>query len=277
MTYKHLFNITIPARKQNKMPKVQRTAQFRDAITSFMSHIFIDTGILQTWSMQLLTENTKKNKHDYVMTLPYAYPAYTLEKDVVRADGTVQTPGQVYLPQQRPPVNDFCSAFCDYFERFRYIENGRVLSSIELVEIVQTDELDDMSIYFQVVYYKSYQPYPIKLTREQELEAEIYRMRDHCLSSSIANNNLTQTIYHMSQTMYQYTAEIEAYAEKCSKLENALQKNAIAAYKMTEPTNCPVCFDEIVAEQLYMPVCSHRICKTCSDKCERCPLCREPY
>ena len=102
-------------------------------------------------------------------------------------------------------------------------------------------------------------------------------MRDHCLSSSIVNNNLTQTIYHMSQTMYQYTAEIQAYAEKCRKLELALQKNAIAAYRMTEPTNCPVCFDEIVPEELYMPVCSHHICKTCSDKCERCPLCRENY
>lgn len=259
------------------MPKVQRTAQFRDAITSFMSHIFVDTGILQTWSMYLITENTKKNKHDYILTLPYAYPAYTLEKEVVRADGTVQHPGQVYLPQQRPPVEDFCNAFSDYFERFRYVERGRVLSSIELGEIVQNDEMDDMSIHFQVVYYKSYQPYPIKLTREQELEAEIYRMRDHCLSSSIVNNNLTQTIYHMSQTMYQYTADIAAYAEKCRKLELALQKNAIAAYRMTEPTNCPVCFDEIIPEELYMPVCSHHICKTCSYKCERCPLCRENY
>jgi len=259
------------------MPKVHRTTQFRDAMTTFMYHVFVDIGILQTWSMDLLTENTRKNKHDYILTLPYAYPAYILEKEQLRADGTVQPPGQVYLPQQRPPVDDFCNAFFDYFHRFRYVERGRVLSSIELGEIVQTDEMDDISIHFQVVYYKSYQPYPIKLTREQELEYEIQRMRDHCLSAGIANNNLTQTIYHMSQTMYQYTAEIEAYAEKCRKLEQALQKNAISAYKMAMPTNCPVCYDEILPEQLYMPVCSHHICKTCSDKCERCPLCRENY
>ena len=259
------------------MPKLQRTAQFHEAITGFMSSVFIETGMLQTWSMQLLTENTKKNKHDYLLTLPYEYPAYTLEKEVIRSDGTVQKPSEVYLPQLRPSINDFCNAFCDYFERFRYIAYGKVLSSVELGEIVQTDEMDDMSIHFQIIYYKGYQPYPIKLTREQELESELHRMRDNCLSAGIANNNLTQTIYHMSQTMYQYTAEIEAYAETCRKLDHALQKNAIAAYNASVATNCPVCFDEIIPDQLYMPVCSHHICKTCANQCDRCPLCRGDY
>jgi hypothetical protein len=268
------YNKTPFATNKTKMPKLQRTAQFREAITCFMSSVFIETGMLQTWSMTLLTENTKKNKHDYLLTLPYAYPAYMLEKEVIRSDGTVQKPGEVYLPQLRPSINEFCNAFCDYFERFRYISYGKVLSSVELGEIIQDNDVDDISIHFQIIYYKGYQPYPIKLTREQELEVDLQRMRDYCLSAGIANNNLTQTLY-------QYSAEMDrtvyAYSEKCRKFEQALQKHAISAYKMSDATKCPVCLDEIIPDQLYMPVCLHHICKTCMNRCDRCPLCRGDY
>ena len=41
--------------------------------------------------------------------------------------------------------------------------------------------------------------------------------------------------------------------------------------------DCPVCLDAIQKNNLYIPLCFHYICYDCSKRCDKCPLCREPY
>ena len=41
--------------------------------------------------------------------------------------------------------------------------------------------------------------------------------------------------------------------------------------------DCPVCYEKILPEILYISTCFHYICLDCSTKCKNCPLCRETY
>ena len=41
--------------------------------------------------------------------------------------------------------------------------------------------------------------------------------------------------------------------------------------------DCPVCYAQIMPEQLIIPGCFHYICHKCVVKCDSCPLCRDEY
>jgi len=209
-----------------------------------------------------LTENTRKNIHDYHIVLPRKYFAYCLEKQVVLADGTTEGPGGVYFPQEMPSMEDFIQETRAYFDKFVHMKNGKIVSGVSIGTPIE-DENGNKIIDMQVVYHKKYQPYPVPFTREQELEINLIT----------ANRRATQA----EMILQEHNSIKNAEAERFAKLERAFRKMAMDAYTKEEPKDCPVCLDPIAVENLHITLCGHHICSLCNSKCSRCPLCRDEY
>lgn len=47
--------------------------------------------------------------------------------------------------------------------------------------------------------------------------------------------------------------------------------------KVGELCNCPVCYEPMEKDNIFIPVCSHLICKNCKSRVETCPICRAKY
>lgn len=64
---------------------------------------------------------------------------------------------------------------------------------------------------------------------------------------------------------------------------NFLKTQFIEMYdKLKEYTDCPICYEEMVGENMEVPKCGHIICKTCYDKIKTCgdpicPTCRKKF
>jgi len=71
---------------------------------------------------------------------------------------------------------------------------------------------------------------------------------------------------------------------ECTKLKSqhvAAERLSTIITQFYKNTNtqedCPVCYDNIIAEKLVVPMCGHFICSTCSKLCNCCPICRLEY
>lgn len=257
-----------------------RSDQFEEAFRDFIVKEFIDEGKLRTWDINLQTENARKKIHDYKLVLPGKYFAYSLDKPIVWASGITEGPGPVYLPQEMPPMNEFIHIIQSHFDKFAYSENGKILSGVRIGEPMEAENGDKV-IDIQVVYHKKYQPYPIRLSREQELEIHLLKA-DRRAADAEDNYQMMLHIYqnerdqHIANMKDQF-ARRQHHTERYTKLANIFRKMAMDAYAKGEPQDCPVCLDPIALENLHVTLCGHNICTGCNSRCRRCPLCRDEY
>jgi len=257
-----------------------RSDQFEIAFRAFITNQFIYTGKLRTWSLNLLTKNTKKNIHDYQLVFPQKYCAYYLDKEVKLADGTSEGPGAIYLPQEIPPIQDFISEATAYFGEFAYVEKGVLMSGVILGGHSE-QENGNQSLDVRVVYHKKYQPYPVPLTREQELEIKLMEAERRAAD---AEDNYQCMLGIYEREREDYIAIIQeqhrgrnALVDKLDKLAGVFRRTAIDAYAKEEPQDCPICLEPIALENLHVTLCGHRVCTVCNARCDKCPLCREDY
>lgn len=260
--------------------KLTRSDQFEMGFRDFIAEQFVHTGKLRTWAINLLTENARKKIHDYQLVLPRNYLAYYLDKQVVLANGITEGPGAIYLPQEMPHMDEFLQRTRSHFDQFAYTENGKILSGVKIGEPVEAENGDKI-IDIQVVYHKKYQPYPIQLTREQELEIQLMKADRRATD---AEDNYQMMLHQLSVERDEYIDTIneefsrrQRQVERFDKLANIFRKMAMNAYVQGEPQDCPVCLEPIALENLHVNLCGHNICMGCNSKCARCPLCREEY
>uniref|UniRef100_A0A6C0HIV5 RING-type domain-containing protein n=1 Tax=viral metagenome TaxID=1070528 RepID=A0A6C0HIV5_9ZZZZ len=262
--------------------KLSRAEQFGMAFEDFMFKEFVDTGKLHRWALNLSTQNTRKNIHDYTLVLPRTYFAYVLDTQITLADGTKEGPGPIHLPHEMPPIDELIQTIRAHFSQFSYVEDERILSEVRINKEATEDEIGNKHIDIQVVYYKKYQPYPVQLTREQELEVQLMQAERRAQDAE-NNYQLTQQILENERDEYmdviqEQQRRMEAQTIKLAKMESVLRKMALEIYaKEEDPTPCPVCFDPITVEKFNITHCGHHVCTDCNSKCTKCPLCREAY
>ena len=257
-----------------------RSDQFEEAFRDFIVKEFIDEGKLRTWAINLQTENGRKKIHDYKLVLPLKYFAYSLDKQIVRGNGITEGPGAVYLPQEMPPMDEFIQKIHAHFDKFAYSENGKILSGVRVGQPMEAENGDKV-IDIQVVYHKKYQPYPIQLTTEQELEIQLMKA-DRRAADAEDNYQMMLNIYQHERdqhivNMEEQFARRQHHVERYAKLANAFWKMATDAYAKEEPQDCPVCYNPIAVEYLHVTICGHNICTGRNSRCHRCPLCRDEY
>lgn len=275
--------------------KLSRAEQFNDLFMDFVSKHFVNTGKICKWEFNLLTENTRKNIHDYQLVIPCKYLAYNLDKPVVLSDGTTEGPGPIYLPQEIPPMDDFIQEAHSYFGKYGDTYRCMIVSAGVKIGIPVIQDNGDHTIGIRVVYAdKCRPPYPVPLTREQELEKQLmdaatqltdykerirtYKCEKIAYSATVKEQCITiqKQAERLAKWQRAYKA-MEIKAARFTKLESTFKKMATDIYKKEAPQDCPICFEQIAVETLHTTLCGHNLCTDCNRKCTRCPLCRENY
>lgn len=258
---------------------MSRVEQFEEALTEFITKDFIDEGKLQIYDLMLLTENTRKKIHNYKLVIPLKHMAYYLDTKVVLG-GITEGPGPVYLPQIMPTMDEFLQRTRSHFDKFAYVEKGKILSGVKFSDPVKAENGNN-EIDIQVVYHKKYHPYPVRLTREQELEIQLLKAERRAAHSE---DNYQMMLHQLLVERDEFIDTIndefsrrQRQVERFDKLANIFRKMAMNAYVQGEPQDCPVCLEPIAVENLHITFCGHRVCTVCNRKCTRCPLCREEY
>jgi hypothetical protein len=262
--------------------KLSRSDQFYEAFEAFIAPAFVLSGKLDVWDLILQTENTKRQIHKYILCFPYNRMVYTIDREVILADGTKHGPGAIYEPQTRPTMDEFRQEFCAYFSQFEMKSHtGESLSGVYF-HSSKTNDKRDMVMEIMVRYHKKYQPYPIKATREQELE---YHMRQLEARATEAERNAAEweeqadgLYYDLEDTKLLFQQYREQQAEKFNKLTAAFYRLALDAFLSKEdPQDCPVCLDPMTKDSVHITLCGHYLCQSCNSKCTKCPICREDY
>lgn len=275
--------------------KLSRAEQFNDMFMEFVSKHLVNTGKICKWEFNLLTENTRKNIHDYQLVIPCKYLAYNLDKPVVLSDGTTEGPGPIYLPQEIPPMDDFIQEAHSYFGKYGDTYRCMIVSAGVKIGLPVIQDNGDHTICIRVVYAdKCRPPYPVPLTREQELEKQLmkatnqivsleekiraYKCEKIAYSATVKEQciNIQKQAERLAKWQRAYKA-MEIKASRFTKLERTFKKMATDIYKKEAPQDCPICFEPIAVENLHTTICGHNLCTDCNRKCTRCPLCRENY
>jgi hypothetical protein len=274
---------------------MSRSEQFRKVFNDFTSKHYINTNKLGIWELNLLTENTRKNIHDYQLVIPCKYLAYNLDKLVVLSDGTTEGPGPIYLPQEIPPMDDFIQEAHSYFGKYGDTYRCMIVSAGVKIGLPVIQDNGDHTIGIRVVYAdKCRPPYPVPLTREQELERQLMKATNQIVSLeeiiraykcdkiaySATVKEQCKTIQNQAERLAKWQRAYKAMeikASRLTKLERTFKKMATDVYKKEAPQDCPICFEPIAVENLHTTICGHNLCTDCNRKCTRCPLCRETY
>jgi len=262
------------------MSKLSRAEQFQNAFEEYMEKQYLQSGKIRSWILNLITENTRKKTHTYKLVLPKTYLAYHLDTAVLRKDGTMEGPGPIYLPQELPTVEEFIQQTHAYFGPFYLVKYGKIYSA---VCIGPSDDVanGDIGMNIHIVYCKNHQPYPTRLTREEELEMQLEdeKLRAKKLQKEYdaAIESLGHIYTQMSNMQQSYNRYLQMQADRFAKLEGVFKKMAKEAYVIGEPMDCPICMDTITEENFHITLCGHRLCAACNSNCNRCAMCRQEY
>lgn len=256
-----------------------RHTQFENVFNNFMQENYVNTGKLFSWEMNLLTKNIRKNLHEYRVSFPETYLAYHIDRKHIRENGDTNESGAVYLPQDIPDFGEFIEIFDDYFNKYHYYKYGKNTKLVSYVTIVESDEVNK-NMKIAVMYYKKIQPYPVPLSKEQELQILLDRAERRAIIAEENYNIIMEEKDEFEDMHYRCIDEYNMFIAKQSRkiimMERSYNKIVIERFT-NNPTDCPVCMEVISKETLDIPVCGHLICKDCSSKCNKCPICREHY
>jgi len=285
----------------NKMPKPSRDQQFQKSFEVFFEDLTDNYPNLTEYTLTNTTENKTCCDHTYTLHIPRQIVAYHLDLTMIDRDGIEIGPGPVMKNQEIPNKKEFKKHYNDYFKDYQ-LEIGKILVSYtEIYDFwyekedvrITNDEIrngiihSDLSEYdvfmkILVVYHKTHFPFPIPLTNEEKLEKR-------CRQLQTRNNELVLNLNGLTN-MYQEKEEQNTYLRHRLRVERRIANNKYKAMiekmqkkfseyydKLVEKDECPVCYEEIIAEKLKVPGCCHSICKGCAEKCDKCPICRESY
>ena len=146
-----------------------------------------------------------------------------------------------YLTQPIPSANDFMNSFRTYFKNY---EDEITITPCCL-------ENDTGNYRFDISVRCSPGDKLDDLSEDlQKQLVELKTERDDLLVRSFRTRSLSNKI-------------IELYSERCETL---------GKYE-----KCPICYENIVTTNMYVPLCSHFICSDCLIECLICPVCRCEY
>ena len=225
-----------------------RDQKFQECFEKYMRNLNIqDINYLLNYSLTNQTINKSRCIHKYKLII-----FGNSESDFTTGENVV-----LQLPTNR----DFIDHMGLYFEPYRYRECPR-LSNIKIM--TNQDEHPITEVEFKILYWKNYLPFPLVQTPLELLEEENEMLFDN-------NCSLERQIRRLNMKNI-------ALLDRLSRAQYDVQKNMSEIYRTKqELINCPVCMEDIQHDQLNIPICFHNICNSCSSRCDKCPICRDPY
>jgi hypothetical protein len=249
-----------------------RNDKFKEALSIYFENSNLNIPSLEplVWNVEVITKNTKENYHQYTFEIPRRIEQYVIDEHH-DPSGCLIEKEIVYRCQALPNIEEFEKDFYNYFEPF-FIKKGNIVVAYT---DLQNIELTANGLHGEIVvlYHKSYLPYPYKnnsvninyLTDKiRRRDEDIYEMQEYLFE---INNNIKKMKKKMIHDNF-FHDEYRRRTEK--KIRSFYSEKGV--YE-----DCPVCFEKILPEMLYISTCFHYVCLECSPKCNSCPLCREKY
>ena len=234
------------------MPKT-RHEKFYQSFTNYMSNLKInDLDYELNYILTNTTNNQTKSIHSYTLGI------------LGSREGVANTGENIV--EMLPTTKDFIDNMVNYFEPFAHynhrLHNREKVSYIDIL----TEKTNDCisTIVFQIIYFGKHLPFPLSLTVHEQLIQDI----------EILSSELHEQGKQLNRMRRKYNTE----KERLRKVQKKVQSKMERIYSEQDTLeDCPVCLDAIQKNNLYIPLCFHYICYDCSKRCDKCPLCREPY
>jgi hypothetical protein len=265
------------------MPKT-RHQQFVIAFNNFIDYITENHyPLMFEYKLECITPNKTYKHHTYNLRIPKKILSYSIasnDENIVNEN--------VYMEQELPDSEDLKNHFINYFDKYALITDNRKMSYMDIFdhEIYGIDShdhsIDDLNFVIFVYYYKSHMPFPVVLTKMEELikrNVELEKKNkdlelsvDHFIEQAeeqFYNNNILRRRMRRErrETRDKYLLLFEKMQQKFREYYNSSDKKE----------DCPVCYETMDASKLIVPACTHFICNDCNQRCDKCPLCRETY
>ena len=225
-----------------------RDQKFQKCFNDYMLNINIDDiDYSFSYNLQNLTENKTRCEHKYLLTI---YGNMETEYSTGENVSTVL-----------PTCSQFIEHMRYYFDPYEKISSNG-MTKLSYIDYV-SEPVDDViaTINFNIIYDKDHLPFPKLLTQEDKYILEIEK-----LSELVEIHHRTKTIFRRKYN----NAMI-----KLKKVQEKIQEKISNNYENNE--DCPVCYEEIEKNNLFVPLCFHNICISCYERCDKCPLCRGIY
>lgn len=260
----------------------------RDELCKQSIDIFMTDHYNIDYNINTLTENKSSSVHLYEIIMPRLVKLYDVDTHHT-INGRTYAPGTVFHEQDLPTQAAFNADFNNYFEDYalykQYHKEGKLVSDkISYVEVTLVSiETDKLVASVVVKYTNNHRPYPIMELQPINFEYKYNKMKqlyeDLCSKITILENDNYHHKRRLRIVKREFTNMQHEFVKKHLNIKHkfsALQQIIRTLYtKTNQPEECPVCYENILAENLIVPECGHFICSMCSNKCSRCPLCRD--
>lgn len=156
---------------------------------------------------------------------------------------------------------------------------------------------DNITITIEVSYYKHFRPFPnsndshVLMKTNEYLFDKVNALQDTLNSihhdTDMAMIHLNSRIkrlrkqlgyakFHNIEKQQYYDKRIKQYDERLVLQQTNYQKMIRQYYQeLNKKDDCPVCYEKLNGETMYIADCLHYICSDCASKCKNmCPLCR---
>jgi len=179
-----------------------------------------------------------------------------------------------------PDVNVICAKFNETYEPFE--------TQHSYLRIYSTEPNDDQVLFRMIVkYYKNEIPFPEDIElRNRQLESQNAILKNNI---NRYNNEIDQYISRIQYENFMLHCEAisaetrcknqeKLVMTRCSKIVESYRKIARELYidSDREKEDCPVCYEAIQNNDLFITPCNHILCTKCSSKCNNaCPMCRD--
>jgi rubrerythrin len=264
---------------------MSRDSQFRLAFAGFMNHLSqqlkdilvhsIIEGEFQLdpashWSIVRSEENRpNKASQQYQLTVPRdVVIGHEDRRPAPENGGEWPSPGTPILSRQYVPTpNCFAEALDQHFRDYYYMaDDETAISYVNVSSMVAPQEFGATLIaMIDVVYFKKHRPYPLPLTELQ-----------------LANREISQ-LMHVQFYQEKKIRVLKRDATKYKRMAERAQFKMQSIFRrlftdVKREESCPVCYNDLDTEKMYVPICSHFICSPCAQRCnEKCPICRDEY
>lgn len=245
-----------------------RFEQFNLAITYFLNENDLFGNIKLTND-----NNIRSSRQKHILDIP---SEYSYKERFI--DGCKDNYKETTMTQQLPEIDLFIEKFTHYFNEFKKTdynnrEQTRTIKSYvsisDAIYYTTTSSKSGVKATIVVQYHNSWLPYP-----QIEYSDIVNKTNKKNNENSLLKERIMKTkrMLHHNNNVYKRRDRLNA--KKFETITNIIREY----YKNSnEQNDCPVCYEAIKPDNLYISGCSHYICEPCALKCENCPLCREDY
>ena len=246
-----------------------RFEQFNLSITYFLNENDLFGSI-----KPINDNNSRSSTQRYVLDIP---SEHTFAERFID-DYVVDNYKPTTITQQLPEIDIFVDKFTNYFDEFKKFEydnkeKRRVVKSFvsisDTIYYTTTSSKTGVKAKLLVQYHNSWLPYP-----EIEYSELLHKTNKKHNENTILKERIMKT-----KRMLHHNNNVFKNKDKLNSRKFETITNIIREYykNSNEKKDCPVCYEIIKPENLYVSGCSHYICESCALKCDNCPLCREDY